>query len=226
MTGPNRQTPRNIKTPNLNHLRLHIVLSTRHRFLFIHVPKTGGNSIQSVLLPYSDDQIALLAPHHDGIERFEIRSSTLSIHKHSTLLEYENQLEPSEFSSLIKVCGARNPWDRCVSHFFSPHRGPISWNPSDFTTFIESAVLPLSHYIKTRPGGDNAFENIDYFIRFEHIKEDFQGFCASTGLYRLDLPHLNRSSRRDYRSYYQSEEAVRLVQKKFQDEIEYFGYKF
>jgi hypothetical protein len=32
------------------------MISTSHQFLFVHIPKTGGNSIQTILLPFSDDQ--------------------------------------------------------------------------------------------------------------------------------------------------------------------------
>lgn len=202
------------------------MISTSHSFIYIHVPKTGGNSIQSKLLPHSDDLISLSAAHHDGIERFEIRSPNLNIHKHSTLLDYQNQLESGKFGSLVKACGVRNPWDRCASHFFSPHRGPTRWSPADFYSFIESTVHPLGYYIKTQRGSDNIFNNIDHFIRFEYINKDLQSFCSSVGLHNLDLPHLNKSTRRPYQAYYQSEEIVRLVQQKFQDEIDYFGYVF
>ena len=45
------------------------MLSTRHRFLFLHVPKTAGNAVQTWLLPHSDDQ-KVTHRHQDGIERF------------------------------------------------------------------------------------------------------------------------------------------------------------
>lgn len=50
------------------------MLSTSHNFLFIHVPKTGGNSLQNVLSEYADDKIVRLSPYQDGVERFEVRS--------------------------------------------------------------------------------------------------------------------------------------------------------
>jgi hypothetical protein len=33
------------------------LISLRHRFLFVHIPKTAGNSIQSVLRSYYDDEL-------------------------------------------------------------------------------------------------------------------------------------------------------------------------
>jgi hypothetical protein len=50
-------------------------LSIRHRtpmisfekhFLFVHIPKTAGNSIQSVLRDYSEEQLVALRKEQDG----------------------------------------------------------------------------------------------------------------------------------------------------------------
>ena len=41
------------------------MISIKKNFLFIHVPKTGGNSMQNILRDYSEDQIVALAKHQD-----------------------------------------------------------------------------------------------------------------------------------------------------------------
>ena len=33
------------------------MISFKHKFIFIHAPKTAGNAIQNVLQKYSDDEI-------------------------------------------------------------------------------------------------------------------------------------------------------------------------
>ena len=167
------------------------MLSTRFRFLFIHTPKTGGNAIQRVLLPFSDDEMALVHPHHDGLDRFEIRSGTLSIHKHSTLQDYKAQLPPEVFAGLFKFTCVRNPWDRCVSFFFSPHRGPVTWSPAAFHAFIEDQVAPSTHYLAIGGDHDRAFDNLDAVLRFESLDADFSALCVRIGVHSTSLPIAN-----------------------------------
>ncbi len=50
------------------------MLSLKNNFLFIHLPKTAGNSIQGNLQHYSEDDVVCLNDLQDGIERVEIRN--------------------------------------------------------------------------------------------------------------------------------------------------------
>ena len=202
------------------------MLSTTHNFLFIHVPKTGGNSIQKVLLPYSDDQMALAAPFHDGVDRFEILSPGLNIHKHSTLADYQAQLGCALFSRLIKIACVRNPWDRCVSFFFSPHRGEVLWDPEAFAEFIQTTVKPHRDFLSLPDSQSDCFGNLDVILRFEQLQDDFDSLCDRLGIERNELPHANVSNRECYRVYYQQAGLTDLVRFQFAEEIERFGYAF
>jgi len=99
------------------------MLTIRKKFLFIHVPKTAGNSIQNILKEYSEDEIVAKASHQDAVERFEIRGVHPGLKKHSTLRKYKARLEPELFSSLFKFSTIRNPWDRLISLYFTPSSG-------------------------------------------------------------------------------------------------------
>src|SRR5947199_7305777 len=96
------------------------MISFQKRFLFVHIPKTAGNSIQSVLRDYSEDQIVALRSEQDGIEHFGLHNPNYKIRKHSTLAEYRMALGDEQFRSLYKFACVRNPWDRMVSYYFTP----------------------------------------------------------------------------------------------------------
>jgi len=48
------------------------MISRRYKFIYVHIPKTGGTTIQSVLLPFSDDE-KFIVPYQDGVDSFEVR---------------------------------------------------------------------------------------------------------------------------------------------------------
>lgn len=202
------------------------MLSTTYNFLFIHVPKTGGNSIQKALLPFSDDHMALIAPHHDGIDRFEIRSPLLGVHKHSGLQDYRRQLDPDVFARLTRVTCVRNPWERCASFFFSPHRGPVVWSPDAFEDFIRTTVHPHAHYLALDGQAGDPFDHVDVVLRFERLALDFAGLCDRLGIGPAMLPRVNVSRRGDYRSYFTTQSLIDSVADKFAPEIVRFNYTF
>src|SRR4029078_11574272 len=122
------------------------MISLQKRFLFVHIPKTAGNSIQSVLRDYSEDQLIALRKEQDGIERFGLRSTKYKIKKHSTLNEYHRALGEEQFRDLYKFTCVRNPWDRMVSYYFTPTQNPETWNGKKFRGIISQAVAVAAYF--------------------------------------------------------------------------------
>lgn len=215
------------------------MISIQKKFLFIHVPKTGGNSIQNVLRSYSEDEIVTLAKHQDGIERFEVRNSKYRITKHSTLSHYKSVLDAKTYDSLYKFATIRNPWDMMISYYFSPHRSASEWDRNHFISLVNS-VPTLRDFIcemsfleklfvrtglKTNIANRKLGEDIDFLIRFEHLGEDFESVCKRIGIPYTPLPRRNSSTRSHYSTYY-DDELKEMVQKKFAEEIVIGNYRF
>lgn len=201
------------------------MISFKHRFLFVHIPKTGGNSIQNILRDYSEDHIVCLAPHHDGVERFEVKNDQFRLDKHSTLGDYRRELGEDAFVRLYKFCGVRNPWERAISFYFSPHRGLTEWNREAFVQLISREMRPITSYLTLDGTSRRPFENVDFIMRFEHLNEDFRQVCERIGLPPQDLPVRNKSTR-DYFTRYYDSGLARWIHHRFAEEIEYFGYQF
>jgi hypothetical protein len=70
---------------------------------------------------------------------------------------------------------------------------------------------------------DNGNLLVDYIGRFENLEEDFRktGLVASGAR----LPHINKSSHTDYRSYY-TDETREIVGRRHAKNCEFFGYQF
>jgi hypothetical protein len=200
------------------------MISLRKRFLFVHIPKTAGNSIQSLLRHYSEDEIVSLRREQEGIERFGVRNPNYKIKKHSTLAEYQAALGEEQFRSLYKFACVRNPWDRMISLYFSPGRQVAEWDRKAFESLVLK-VPSTADYLRLEAGEEDPFGNVDRMMRFETLTEDFRSVCAQLGIPLAPLPEYNRSSREYYAKYYDNELRA-LVAERFASEIERFDYTF
>ena len=204
--------------------RSRLMISFQKRFLFVHVPKTAGNSIQSVLRGYSEEELVALRGEQDGVERFGLRNPKYKIKKHSTLAEYRAALGETEFGDLYKFACVRNPWDRMISLYFTPTQNTAVWDRKKFRKVIVNA-LPVSDYLRLNERDKDPFENVNYIIRFENLTNDFRAVCAALDISPTILPRYNRSNREHYSRYY-DDELRELVHARFGPEIERFGYTF
>jgi hypothetical protein len=200
------------------------MISFQKRLLFIHIPKTAGNSIQSVLRDYSEDQLVALRKEQDGIERFGLRNLKYKIRKHSTLKEYRDTLGDEQFRKLYRFTCVRNPWDRMVSYYFTPTQSPESWDRKKFREII-SKVVSIADYLRLKEDEEDPFVNVDYIMRFENLADDFHSLCNQLKISPATLPQYNRSSRDHYSKYY-DDELREFVGTRFAAEIEQFGYTF
>ncbi len=232
-------------TPNL---RLSLMLSIAKNFLFIHIPKTGGSSVQTVLAQYSEDSILTRSGPsiHDG-RSFGVENARYRSKKHSPLSHYWAHMrghgELAVFDQLYKFAIIRNPWDRCISWYFSPHLGKDrAWSREDFLRLLPR-IHGIGHYttIPTIPArlaakvGLNSsytfFRNrsltsdINRLLRFESLSEDFDQALRDIGLPPAKLPHRNASRRESYRSYL-DDELRQIIARKYREEIRYGNYEF
>jgi hypothetical protein len=200
------------------------MISFQKRFLFVHIPKTAGNSIQTILRHYSEDEIVALRADQDGIERFGLRNLNYKIKKHSTLAEYRAALGKAQFRDLYKFTCVRNPWDRMVSYYFGTTQLVEPWNRKEFRKLILRA-LSVRDYLQLDKAEADSFGNVDYIIRFENLADDFRAVCARLAIPDAPLPQYNRSNREHYSKYCDAE-LCELIRKRFAPEIERFGYTF
>ena len=195
-------------------------------FLFIHIAKTAGVSINNSL----------------GIKG----------RMHFTAQEFQKALGDDKFQRLFKFTVVRNPWDRAVSqysHLWSTmHEDFPSF--SDWVKIVYGEVLPISYkngdkYF-TLKYKDNTIEGllkpyipqldwlrdkngkmlVNFVARHENLQDDFNTICDKIGVARRILPHNNASKRdKDYRSYY-DQKSKKLVGDFFRKEIKRFSYKY
>jgi hypothetical protein len=120
-----------------------------------------------------------------------------------------------------------NPWARVVSLYFyhQQNRDKYPLAQEEFQVWLRaggtgSVKRLMSDFICD----DDGNVIVDFVGRFENLERDFQTICSSIGI-DPELPHLNRTSHRNYRCYY-TDETKEIVRGWARKDIEMFGYEF
>jgi hypothetical protein len=214
-----------------------MIISRARRFIFVHVPKTGGTALT---LAYEaraakDDILIGDTPKaRQRARRWKGVKTAGRIWKHSTLADVVGLITPDEVEDFQTVTLVRNPWDRLVSYYHwlrvqrFAHPAVGQARTHDFSGFLNLPqtvaafrLWPYGAYLRRHDGT----EKPSLFIRLEHYAEDAAPLTAHLG-FRLDLPKSNASNRpRDWRPFYTDADAALLADLCAED-IARFGYRF
>lgn len=212
-----------------------MILSKGRKYVFIHIPKTGGTALTLALEARAmrDDILFDNTPKAKSRQhrQRELRAAG-RLWKHSTRAEIEG-LVP-DLDSYFTLTLVRNPWDRMVSyyHFLRvqsfDHPAVTLAKSTDFSAFLNAphtqATLqawPASAHMRDSAGVDRA----NLYARLEHIQDDLAPFEAHLG-FKLTLARENTSDRDpDWRIYYSDFDAA-LIATLCAEDIARFGYGF
>lgn len=214
-------------------------ISHRYQVIFVHIQRTGGNSINKIFQEHDPDlvEIVPIAPEKKRT-------------RHCYLTDIKAAVDADTFQHYTKFATVRNPFDRFVSWYFMFKHGlgddevPTTYahvgeqvmrlvneNAPTFAAFVD---LPIDHpsglvrrfYV---PQLDYLTEQgelvADRILPFENLSVEFNRFAQEIG-FPGQLPHLNRSTRvTDYHSCYNAQTKA-LITQRFQPDLDYFGYTF
>jgi hypothetical protein len=203
------------------------IVSRKHRFIFIHIPKTGGTSIAEPG-DGSRGSGALLKclGEHDYVQPGHIRAVGL-----------KSRLQ-DDWDSYFKFAFVRNPWDRLVSlyHYFLQDQdktgtalGRRIAECRDFPDFCSKMdELELDPHFDQQVSYLVDYEGsllVDCIGRFETLESDFSSICRRLGLPGIRLPHHRRSRHDEYRAYY-DKSSRELVGFRYANDVEALKYIF
>lgn len=214
-----------------------MILSRGRRYIFVHIPKTGGTALTLALeaRAKADDILIGDTPKARARKgRLVGVKSAGRLWKHSTLADIAGLATDDEIAAFFTLTLVRNPWDRMVSYyhwlrvqgFAHPAVGLAkALGFADFLAHPQTrtalALWPYGAYLRDRFGAERA----SLYIRLEHLAEDIAPFEAHLG-FRLQIPRANVSDRaRDFRPYY-SDASAALVAALCAEDIARFGYRF
>jgi Sulfotransferase family len=205
-----------------------MLVSHRHRFVFIHVYKVAGTSMRRALERFCEDRWKRRAARvlsGRGLYRPNLPPA------HLTAREARDHVSQRVFDNYFTFAFVRNPWDWQVSlyHYMrkveTHHQHEVAKRLAGFDDYIRWRVDEEVRLQKAFVVDERERVMVDFIGRMERIGEDFRHICRAVGLPPVRLPHQNRSGHRDYRTYY-NDHTRELVARAFAEDIALFGYTF
>lgn len=188
----------------------------KNGFIFIHIPRTGGTSIQFQLTEW--------LKREKNIPR-----SISTTKKHRLAQDLKDdwlEMEPFIFTFV------RNPWDRMVSLYcwYTQLTGNERWKHYTFDRWLKEGVWKEKYSHTCTQWITRGDKNITNFTgRFENLEEDWSTVCEHLSISRVqkskNLIHKHRTTHGPYPEYY-GRKGKLIVEKHFQDDIRNFGYEF
>ena len=209
------------------------------RLVFIHIPKTGGTSIEAALGMFHRWQDENTDAAFGLIQSPQLmsrgwKSSFLQHLSYGELAE----LAPTEvMTGYFSIAWIRNPWERMVSVYShtdthllgQADQSGLQLRGLRFPDFV--AALDGFEHVHLRPQHEfimtaDGQPQVDFVGRFEYFTRDFAQLVRCAGLSPgLALPHENASTHAEYRSLY-DEASRRAIEHRYAEDIERFGYLF
>ena len=202
-------------------------ISHKYKLIFIHIPKAAGTSIEKYMDIAEDDRV------------FNTVNLTGALLKHFTASQIQKYVSTKIYDSYETFTVIRNPWDRMVSmyEFSKQYIMPTICNFNldfilesySFEIFIELVEQKyLEPYFRDQLSYIKNSRNqiiVNNIFRFEDLGKA-QNFLQKHLKRKEKLELENRTLHRKHYSQYYDDKLKTRVQKIFQEEIDFFKYKF
>jgi len=202
------------------------IVSKKYKFIFIHIPKTGGSSIaepkyrsgQGALIPYLGSD--------DYVQAGHIRAIGL-----------KNRLQ-NNWDDYFKFAIVRNPWDRIVSLYYY-----FLQDPEKQKSMLGKEIVKLGSFKEFCHQMDNIdldphfdtqisylidFEGnflLDYVGHFEILEKEINLIAHKIGMPSVVLPHFRKSDHGSYQDQF-DDKTAEIIAVRYKSDIEAFNYNF
>lgn len=178
-------------------------ISHKYRFIFIHVPKTGGTSLHS--------------ERPGSLLHAIVRETGTTGAGHKTASQLRNRFR-DEWGRYTKFAFVRHPIARFKSGYFfnnSLRRKEVPMSPAGVLRELGASkyLQPLVHWVDC---------DVDYIGRYERYEQDVRRILGAVGVpLPRELPHFRKTNSADIRLGDDLERAVRGF---YASDFARFGY--
>lgn len=226
-----------------------MIVSHKHKFIFLKTQKTGGTSVETGLSQFCgeddiitpDDEVLRIrmgypASRNCGYDKwrnYTLRDWYRLIKRGRRKIIFYNHMPAREILSLVgedvwnsyfKFCFERNPWDKTISYYHFKYR----FKKGDaLSQFIHSNKLYNASDWRMYTLADKPA--VDFVGRYENLDEDLATICKKIDVPVIkELPRLKGNIRKDHQHYHDvlSRHDTERISEVFSKEIEHFGYRY
>jgi chondroitin 4-sulfotransferase 11 len=214
------------------------MVSHKYKVIFIHIPKTGGETVISLFNDYDDE-----------------------VPKHATAAQVRDYLGESKWNEYFKFSFVRNPYSMALSmysHLRKPlyerrkifnKYGTTTLNPvnackvacsNSFNQYCREVfehkqvqieqqreMWPVNHFLaqKSWISSEDGHVIVDFVGRFENYHDDLKFVLSKLNQNQLKFLHKNKSKHKHYSKYY-DKNSMKLVARHYYEDLQYFNYAF
>lgn len=212
------------------------MISHEHKCIFLHIPKTGGSSVNKFFANGHD--LNWVTPNYEVLYGW---CPDRKIHmQHATPFQLlsTNLITKEQWDSYFKFCFIRNPWERALSDYF--------WIMKDthikdtFRNFIlkkgKFKKVLSNKLIKSYRGdhlnpqniyANSEFGSLDYIGRFEDFSKEMNKICSLLNIQRdFDLHEKKSNSMPMHYSLFYTHSQKFLIESIYKEDIRLFNYTF
>ncbi|MFA6961187.1 MAG: sulfotransferase family 2 domain-containing protein [Opitutaceae bacterium] len=207
-----------------------MLISHRHKFIFIHIYKNAGTSITQALRPLTGGERRRWLGRKLRGYGLHTRLDCSPCAPHATATEIIEGIGRRKFEDYFSFAIVRNPWDWQVSLYTfvlkdsTHHQHVFMKSLGSFENYIRWRCTEEPVLQKKFIYSDDGHQLVNFVGRYEAIDADFSIICQRIGV-SVELPRLNISRTKPWKEFY-TVETRDLVQKTFAADIEQFGYEF
>lgn len=195
------------------------MISHKLKFIFVHIPKTSGNSLSLYLKDIVNDGVIQRDNNlgkNSGIDIICEKTKTGIKHEN---IDYYRRIYGEKINDYFKFTIVRNPYDRMLSfYFFEKTIRNQTFNRSEFIRFVTKCKSFQYDYI----------DDSCHTIHYENLIDELKNIDCFKGVVDFeDYPKLNSSAncKELYHKVYDNDEELKnIIFEKFKKEFEMFGY--
>ncbi len=196
------------------------MISFKHKFIFIHIPRTGGTSIENALSTYSEDRVdgVTIRPNMELMRMAKEKNVSLDNYKHFTYDKYK-QILGDDIKDFFIFSVIRHPYERIPSLYYYSKVKEVSLarfigRIKNGVHIVPSVGMELNKKKTFLGNADNIF-----LLKYETLNEDWLELLNKIDLPYTSLQNLNVGRKISYDDLYKDHRLLTIMNEVFKDEL-------